>query len=186
MTLRPANKMTARMILIGSALVLALCTTLWAASEKVLYRFHGTDGWGGGSVVLGADGSLYGTTAAGGTTCASPGCGVVFRLTRRGNGGWHEAVLHNFAGSDGEFPVGTLVVDEAGTLYGTTVYGGPNGCSGLGCGVAFELARGSGGTVRNYRIRRHRRRQCFQGQLRQARSMDRDGAALVHWRQRRV
>jgi uncharacterized repeat protein (TIGR03803 family) len=125
-------------------LLLAFCLTSWAASEKVLYSFHGKDGWPGGSVMLGSDGSLYGTTVGGGTNSCSGssfGCGVVFRLTRGTDGKWQETVLHDFAGSDGWFPNGTLVADKTGNLYGATVNGGPS-CSQLGCGVVFELVRG--------------------------------------------
>jgi uncharacterized repeat protein (TIGR03803 family) len=132
-------------LLIGCALATALCATSWAASEKVLYRFHGTDGWSPNTVVLGPDGALYGTTASGGTHGGVIYGGVVFELTHGADGQWHETVLHNFDGSDGEGPVGPLVFDKAGNLYGATVYGGPNGCSGLGCGVAFELERGRAG-----------------------------------------
>src|ERR1700733_2907300 len=137
---------TVRALLIGLAMAAALCPTSWAASEKVLYRFHGKDGWEPNSIVLGPDGALYGTTVQGGTNaCLANGCGVVFRLVLGGNGKWHETVLHDFGGSDGQVPVGPLVFDKAGNLYGTTVYGGPNGCSGLGCGVAFELEKGPSG-----------------------------------------
>ena len=146
MTARPANNMTTRATLIGFAFALALCTTLWAASEKVLYRFHGSDGNVPVNVIVGPDGVLYGTTVDGGAnSCNSNGCGVVFQLTHGSDGKWHEKVLHDFTGSDGEYPNGALVADKAGNLYGTTVYGGPNGCSGLGCGVVFELVRGTGG-----------------------------------------
>ena len=129
-----------RSVLIGGILLIAACATGWTASEKVLYSFHGGDGWGGGSVMVGQGGTLYGTTVNGGTS----GYGVVFQLERGSDGRWSETVLHNFERSDGWAPVGPLVADKAGNLYGATVYGGPNGCSGLGCGVAFELERGSG------------------------------------------
>jgi len=132
--------------LVGLVLILALASGAWAASEKVLYTFQGMDGCGPNSVVVGSDGALYGTTvAAGASTCSADGpSGAVFQLTRGSDGKWSETVLHLFSGSDGWGPVGPLVADKAGNLYGTTVYGGPNGCSGLGCGVAFELKRGSG------------------------------------------
>jgi uncharacterized repeat protein (TIGR03803 family) len=59
-------------------------------------------------------------------------------------------VLYAFkAGNDGNYPTGTLVLDAAGNLYGTTVSGGGNQqyCSGLteGCGTVFMLAPGSNG-----------------------------------------
>ncbi len=128
-------------------LLLAFRVTSWAASEKVLYAFHGTDGCGPTSVIVGPDGALYGTTvAAGASTCAGDvDSGAVFQLTLGSDGKWSETVLHYFTGSDGWGPDGPLVADKAGNLYGTTTYGGPNGCSGLGCGVAFELERGSNG-----------------------------------------
>ena len=126
------------------AMLAAFCVTSWAASEKVLYRFHGKDGWSPNTVILGSDGALYGTTAVGGAnSCLGQGCGVVFKLARGADGKWRETVLHNFAGSDGQGPVGPLVFDNGGNLYGATVYGGPS-CSQLGCGVVFELVRGDG------------------------------------------
>ena len=145
MTPQPEKDGTTRALLIGFRLLLALCATSWAASEKVLYAFHGQDGLGPNSLIVGPDGGLYGTTELGGTnTCLARGCGVVFRLSRGSDGKWHETVLHDFAGSDGWFPNGALVADKAGNLYGTTVNGGPS-CSQLGCGVVFELVRGKAG-----------------------------------------
>jgi uncharacterized repeat protein (TIGR03803 family) len=139
------TKANRRSALVGLLLVLALRTMASAASEKVLYRFHGEDGHGPVNVIIGADGALYGTTVEGGTNaCLAGGCGVVFRLTQGMDGKWRETVLHNFAGSDGMYPDGALVADKAGNLYGTTVYGATT-CSQLGCGVAFQLKRGSGG-----------------------------------------
>ncbi len=57
-----------------------------AWSESVLYRFTGThgDGWApDAGVVQGADGSLYGTTYAGGLQQCPQGCGTVFKLSPR-------------------------------------------------------------------------------------------------------
>ena len=126
------------------AMLAAFCATSWAASEKVLYRFHGKDGAVPNSVMLGADGALYGTTTVGGAYGGASYGGVVFQLIHKADGKWHETVLHSFAGSDGDAPEGPLVADKAGNLYGTTAYGGPNGCTGLGCGLAFELVKGKG------------------------------------------
>ncbi len=127
------------------ALLLAFCLTSWAASEKVLHAFHGTDGCGPNSVMVGPDGVLYGTTVAAGTsTCSAEDIdsGAVFQLRRGSDGKWSEIVLHLFTGNDGWAPVGPLVADKAGNLYGTTAYGGL--CSQLGCGVVFEVLRGNG------------------------------------------
>ena len=44
-----------------------------------------------------------------------------------GGANWSETVLYSFAGpSDGAFPSGGLVADQAGNLYGTTLVGGAN------------------------------------------------------------
>jgi uncharacterized repeat protein (TIGR03803 family) len=49
-------------------------------------------------------------------------------------------VLHTFAGSDGYGPVGQLVRDSAGNLYGVASAGGSGTCTGQsGCGTAFKL-----------------------------------------------
>lgn len=52
-------------------LTLALVGSAWASSEKVLYRFHGKDGWGPTSVIVGPDGGLYGATVTGARTLAT-------------------------------------------------------------------------------------------------------------------
>jgi len=50
-----------------------------------------------------------------------------------------DRILHSFAGgnSDGANPMAGLVIDNAGNLFGTTYYGGPNNG-----GTIFEVARG--------------------------------------------
>jgi hypothetical protein len=45
---------------------------------------------------------------------------VVFKLTPNANGAWKEKVLHRFHVNDGAYPQGTLILDAAGALYGTT------------------------------------------------------------------
>src|SRR5262249_36825020 len=89
----------------------------------VLHDFaNGTDGQKpiGGLVTDGA-GFLYGTTSFGG----SAGLGTVFKLKTDGTG---DTTLHpfSFRASDGKTPYGTLVLDGAGFLYGTTL-DGPSG-----------------------------------------------------------
>jgi uncharacterized repeat protein (TIGR03803 family) len=49
-------------------------------------------------------------------------------------------VLHTFHGKDGAGPVGVLIRDAAGNIYGTTAGGGSGNCSGgEGCGTAFKM-----------------------------------------------
>jgi uncharacterized repeat protein (TIGR03803 family) len=114
-----------------------------APKYKVLHRFAGTDGVGPYSgVIIGQDGNLYGTTVGGGTGhCGRYACGTVFRLTPQANGEWSESVLHSFEsdGSGGADPLGGLIFDGAGNLYGTTSSGGTHFS-----GVVFELTPKAG------------------------------------------
>jgi uncharacterized repeat protein (TIGR03803 family) len=116
-----------------------------------LYRFAGSqnnDGrLPGGGVIIGPDGSLYGTTYAGGNgqSCDHNGCGSVYRLQppaavcKTAICFWAETVLYRFnGGSDGMGPTGQLVFDTSGNLYGTTVRGGIGTLN--DCGTVFKLA----------------------------------------------
>jgi uncharacterized repeat protein (TIGR03803 family) len=91
-------------------------------------------------VIFDAAGNLYGTTSMGGRGTID---GTVFKLTRRSNGTWAEAVLHSFDSStgDGGRPAGALIMDAQGNLYGTAGIGGADREG----GVIFELAPGSNG-----------------------------------------
>ena len=91
--------------------------------------------------------ALFGTTAWGGDhQCHEKvGCGIVFALTRDSKGALARfARLHVFrfnenGGSDGD-DGGSVVIDGAGNLYGTTQMGGDPGCgNGLGCGIVYML-----------------------------------------------
>jgi uncharacterized repeat protein (TIGR03803 family) len=86
----------------------------------------------GGGVVMDKAGNLYGTTIAGGSPNCQ--CGVVYKLSPGIGGKWNFKVLHTFVGTDGAQPVGELILDDKGNLYGNTITGGPGGY-----GVAFKL-----------------------------------------------
>ena len=104
-------------------------------TEKVLYSFQG--GEDGSFPVAGLifdSGNLYGATSDGYYGC----CGAVFKLTPS-NGSWTYSLVYSFTGGDPCGPWGTLVMDEAGNLYGTTY------CGGYGYGRVFELTTSSGG-----------------------------------------
>jgi uncharacterized repeat protein (TIGR03803 family) len=98
-------------------------------------------------VIFDQTGNLYGTTFYGGDPACNGegvGCGVAFELMPSKNGSWTEQVLHLFRGGNGAEPNG-LTFGPAGSLYGSTLWGGDlSGCF-SGCGVIFELAPNSNG-----------------------------------------
>ncbi len=114
---------------------------------KVLYSFGAApDGSYPTAGLIDMRGTLYGTTAGGGSnSCAyypySPynGCGTVFSLATGGA----ENVLYRFGTApDGSVPYASLL-DVGGTLYGTTVYGGSHTCGyrsqPFSCGTVFSI-----------------------------------------------
>jgi uncharacterized repeat protein (TIGR03803 family) len=95
-------------------------------------------------LIAGGSGTFYGTTTYGGNSICPAGCGTAFQLKRSTQGVWTSKVLHAFTGSDGASPVGPVVADRAGNLYGTAGQGANGGCF-AGCGVVFELQHLSSG-----------------------------------------
>ena len=118
---------------------------LGASKFKILHSFTGYDGSAPSGLVFDGAGNLYGTTASGG----SFNSGTVFELTPNHEGTWTEKLLYSFCSltncSDGETPLGTLIFDQAGNLYGTTFNGGSTICL-SGCGTVFKLTHNSDGT----------------------------------------
>ena len=99
-------------------------------------------------LTIGPDGALYGTTYSGGVSEA----GTVFRLQPPPRActsfscHWTLTILHAFNYEDGAGPLGAIVFDRAGNLYGVTSTGGGS-CADFssGCGVVYELSPGGGG-----------------------------------------
>jgi uncharacterized repeat protein (TIGR03803 family) len=102
---------------------------------SLLHVFSGPDGSiPGAGVTLDSAGNLYGT-ASQGAQGADSGAGVIFKIAAAGN----ETTLYAFAGGpDGAYPLGRLVLDSAGNLYGTAYKGG-NAPWPFGDGVVFML-----------------------------------------------
>jgi uncharacterized repeat protein (TIGR03803 family) len=105
------------------------------------FTFGGNDGaYPYARVVIGPNGSLYGTTYQGG----GMGWGAVFNLRPPPHaspnvlGSWLETVLYSFAedGDGGNPGFGDLAFDQAGNLYGTTIIGGG--------GTVFQLSPSNG------------------------------------------
>lgn len=108
----------------------------WA--EHTIYNFTGGDDGENppATVTRGPDGTLYGTTSMGGAN----GVGVVYEVSHASSA-WRQTVLYTFQGkSDGQNPVGGVVIDRDGNLYGTTFDGGDNGG-----GTVYELSPSPGG-----------------------------------------
>lgn len=128
-------------------LLIAAIGSAHAQTYGVLYNFCSqpkcADGYySSGNLLLDKNGNLYGTTELGGTTGSCDGnpngCGTVFELTPAGT----YTVLYSFSPfPDGSYPT-TLMFNEMGNLYGTTLSGGAYQYG----GTVFELT--STGTER--------------------------------------
>lgn len=106
-----------------------------ASQYSVLYNFcnqpNCTDGWGPlNGLSSDETGNLYGTTQLGGNESNG---GTVFELS-----GTSLQTLYSFCSktscSDGAQPIGNVILDGAGHIYGTTLMGGA-----AGGGTVFEL-----------------------------------------------
>jgi uncharacterized protein (TIGR03437 family) len=104
-----------------------------AWTESVLYNFTGYSAYyypisaQPSVLVIGADGTLYGTTAIGGNGTGGPycpeGCGTVFSLTppAAGLGGaWTESTIYSFIPGypDLQAPTSGVAIGSGGVLYG--------------------------------------------------------------------
>jgi uncharacterized repeat protein (TIGR03803 family) len=99
-------------------------------NETLLYSFTGeSDGCSPAQgVIVGAAGSVYGTTSQ----CGANNYGTIFSVNSAGA----FTLLYTFAGSDGDSPLyGHLTMDSSGNLYGVTRDGGSDND-----GVLYELS----------------------------------------------
>jgi uncharacterized repeat protein (TIGR03803 family) len=110
----------------------------WVGTD--IYEFSGSvdGGYPVAGVTFDAEGNLYGATTSGG----SGNGGTVFELSPSG-GNWNYKLLYSFTGpNNGRLvvgPVGNLVLDSAGNLYGTTISDGASGH-----GAVFKLTSSNG------------------------------------------
>jgi hypothetical protein len=110
-------------------------------TTSIVQSFNGTNGSGPNAIIQAADGLLYGTTSAGGSTLGSGkcldangndiGCGTVFRI----NSDHSISVLASFAGGTGGSAPTGLIQGIDGNFYGTTLLGGTtiNQTTGYSC-----------------------------------------------------
>lgn len=129
---------------LGPVALLAILTTglltgptATASTYKLLYNFANQQDGGvpSGSVTRDLSGNLFGTTFQGGQFQE----GVVYELSPNDDGTWTELVVHSFMYSEGDTPVGGVILDSSGNLYGTTATGGP-----ARIGTVFELVPNNG------------------------------------------
>jgi len=122
-----------------------------ALGEGTVYKIDGAgtlttlfafDGFGSGAnpasaLIRDREGNLYGIADEG-----PGGAGVVFKVSPAGQ----ETLLFAFQGGldkNPRVPTGGLLMDKAGNLYGTTLFGGNGNCPfgqlDFGCGTIFRL-----------------------------------------------
>ena len=121
--------------------VLGMTTPASAQRDFLLHNFNDTgDGYRpAAGLIPDESGNFYGTTSDGGAY----GGGTVFEIMPRTGGGWVEKILHSFneaSNKDGYDPLGGVIFDASGNLYGTTYYGGAKNS-----GTVFELIPTAGG-----------------------------------------
>jgi uncharacterized repeat protein (TIGR03803 family) len=124
-----------------------------ATTLTVLHSFCGSSTTCSGSaagasgLLQDSSGNLFGVTSNGGAN----GKGVVYRQSKS-TASPSFTELYSFCPSsgcaDGANPIGTLIMDTGGNLYGVTQHGGA-GCSPNpnGCGTVFELVAPTSGTT---------------------------------------
>lgn len=126
----------------GCGTVFQLVNSNGVWSKNVLHAFNSSSGDGCfpySGLTFDSTGNLYGTTASGGTYDT----GAVFQLTPNQDGSWNYSVIYNFqagGSGDGANPHGTLILDGAGNIYGTTLNGGF-----YNAGTVFKLTPGGAG-----------------------------------------
>ncbi|MBV9991376.1 MAG: hypothetical protein JOZ72_08775 [Alphaproteobacteria bacterium] len=123
-------------------LVVLASSCAQAQSLQVLHRFTYRQGtFVSDGPALDGNGNLFGTSGTGRGKC---GCGSVFEIAADGS----YSLLYSFTGNDGsgrrhyraDGPVGGVVRDTQGNLYGTTREGGDYSlCFQEGCGSVFKL-----------------------------------------------
>jgi uncharacterized repeat protein (TIGR03803 family) len=130
----------------GGGTVFKLAPAQSGYTESVLYGFKG--GFDGSTPegIVARGGALYGVTFAGGDPNGNGGVGwgTVFKLTP-GKSGYTESVLYRFQGGlDAWEPLGPIVLDKSGSIYGASAFGGAHND-----GAVFKLTPGSSGYSEN-------------------------------------
>lgn len=100
----------------GNGAVFELSPSDGSWTEQVIYDINSVYS----GLTMNAAGNIFGTTY-----------NTIFELVSNGSGSWNPQVIYTFiaadAATEGADPNGTLAIDSAGNLYGTTLRGGKNG-----------------------------------------------------------
>ena len=127
----------------GAVFEIAKTASGYASAPTILASFYG--GGNGydpqGSLIADANGDLFGTTEYGGAS----GYGTVFEIVNNGtlsapSYASTPTILASFNVSNGRYPLGSLIADANGDLFGTTEEGGASGG-----GTVFEIAKTASG-----------------------------------------
>src|ERR1700751_1774842 len=93
-------------------------------------------------LLIDSQGNIYGTTYFGGNNFSGDGSGygTLFKLSSSGQ----FTELHQFSGTDGDNPLGALILHSSGKLWGTTFQGGTGGNppNQAGDGTVFKYSNG--------------------------------------------
>ena len=140
LTVSSSGQISAAMATLFTVIAIITFTADAAQAQRfeILYSFpRYSDGSPYAGLLLDSAGNLYGTAA--GSACFAPTdeYGNVFEISSDGA----ESIVHSFDVTDGLCPFDSLIADEAGNLYGTTLDGGP-----YGVGNVFKLDPGGNET----------------------------------------
>jgi uncharacterized repeat protein (TIGR03803 family) len=140
--------MRTRLVVMAALLALVGTAVVASATEKetVLYQFNRKAGGYGpqGPEVMDTQGNIYGVASEGGVSGQC--CGAIYELSPQTGGGYSYSTIYTFTGIGPDlFPTGTLTMDAAGNLYGTTAGGyneiyklSPNGSGGWSESVLYS------------------------------------------------
>ncbi len=131
----------------GCGTIFELSPSASGWTEMILTSFDLASGANPNGIVFDKSGNLYGTTFNGGAglNCPTTGCGVFYKLSPSSSG-WIRTALYSFnQAPDASYPLGSLVFDQYGNLYGASINGGAYYCQYGPCGAIFMLHPSSNG-----------------------------------------
>jgi uncharacterized repeat protein (TIGR03803 family) len=118
-------------------------TGVWSEAILHVFQLESTDASQVYSGLTLVNGNLYGSSDWGGIeNCYGFQCGTVFEIQPEAKATWSEKILYSFSMPGGINPVGGVVLDPSGNIYGMTQFGGNGNCDidyNPGCGTVYML-----------------------------------------------